>query len=47
MPAQELHVLRNLALSASAWFDAAALASPAGLATPEWRPFTARDVRRF
>lgn len=46
MPAQQFHVLRNPA-SASPWYDAAALASPAGLRTPEWRPFFARDVRRF
>jgi hypothetical protein len=46
MPAQQFHVLRDPG-SGSAWFDAAALRSPAGLATPEWRPFFARDVRRF
>jgi hypothetical protein len=48
MPAQQFHVLRNLgAPSASPWYDAASLSSPAGLATPEWRPFFARDLRRF
>ncbi len=47
MPAQEFHVLRNPSLRDSPWYDAAALATPAGLATPEWRPFFARDVRRF
>jgi hypothetical protein len=46
MPAQQFHVLRAPA-SGSPWFDAAALSSPAGLATPEWRPFFARDARRF
>lgn len=46
MPAQELQVLRNPA-SPSPWYDAAALQSVAGLQTPEWRPFFARDVRRF
>jgi len=46
MPAQEFHVLKNLAdPSSSPWFDAATLAT--GLQTPEWRPFTARDLRRF
>jgi len=46
MPAQQFHVLRNPA-TGGAWFDAAALASPAGLVTPEWRPFFVKDVRRF
>jgi hypothetical protein len=47
MPAQEFHVLNNLADAAlSPWFDAAAL-DGAGLKTPEWRPFSRRDVRRF
>jgi hypothetical protein len=46
MPAQQFHVLRNPA-SASPWYDAAALGSPAGLSTPEWRPFFARDLGRF
>jgi hypothetical protein len=46
MPAQQFHVLRDPA-SGSPWFDAAALTAPAGLATPEWRPFHARDLRRF
>lgn len=46
MPAQELHLLRNLgAPSLSPWYDAADLAR--GLQTPEWRPFFARDLRRF
>ncbi|MCU1281491.1 MAG: hypothetical protein JWM53_5037 [bacterium] len=44
MPAQEFHVLRNPE-SPSPWYDAAALAT--GLKTPEWRPFTAHDLRRF
>jgi hypothetical protein len=44
MPAQEFHVLRNPA-SPSPWYDAATLAT--GLQTPEWRPFVARDLRRF
>ncbi|HEX6839370.1 MAG TPA: DUF4846 domain-containing protein, partial [Polyangia bacterium] len=48
MPAQEFHVLRNLSSpSTSPWYDAAALATAAGLSTPEWRPFFARDVHRF
>ena len=46
MPAQEFHVLRNPS-SPAPWYDAAALESAAGLATPEWRPFGAHDVRRF
>jgi hypothetical protein len=46
MPAQQFHVLKNLADPAlSPWFDAATLS--AGLQTPEWRPFTAKDLRRF
>ena len=46
MPAQQLHVLRNLGSpSLSPWYDAADLAT--GLQTPEWRPFFTRDVRRF
>ncbi|HWE29191.1 MAG TPA: DUF4846 domain-containing protein, partial [Polyangia bacterium] len=48
MPAQQLHVLVNEASPAtSPWYDAALLTSPTGLRTPEWRPFFARDVRRF
>lgn len=48
MPAQWLHVLKNFAApSLGAWYDAAALAAPEGLRTPEWRPFFARDQRRF
>jgi hypothetical protein len=46
MPAQQFHVLANPG-SPSPWYDAAALSTPAGLKTPEWRPFFARDVRRF
>jgi hypothetical protein len=45
MPAQEFHVLVNPATPGSPWYDAAALAT--GLKTPEWRPFVARDLRRF
>lgn len=46
MPAQAFHVLKNLADPAlSPWFDEAALDT--GLETPEWRPFTRADVRRF
>ena len=45
MPAQQFHVLVNSA--GGAWYDAAALDGPAGLATPEWRPFFRRDARRF
>jgi hypothetical protein len=48
LPAQEFHLLKNLAdPGLSPWFDAAALAGPEGLQTPEWRPFHAGDVRRF
>jgi hypothetical protein len=47
MPAQEFHVLRNPATPSSPWYDAAALSTAAGLQTPEWRPFAARDLRRF
>jgi hypothetical protein len=46
MPAQQFHVLVDPA-SGSPWFDAAALEAPSGLRTPEWRPFFARDRRRF
>jgi len=47
MPAQQIHVLKNLEdPKLSPWFDAAALTG-AGLKTPEWRPFTAKDLRRF
>jgi hypothetical protein len=45
MPAQEFHVLVNPATPGSPWYDAAALST--GLKTPEWRPFVARDLRRF
>jgi hypothetical protein len=46
MPAQQFHVVKNFAdPSLSPWFDARAL--DAGLRTPEWRPFTRRDLRRF
>lgn len=48
LPAQEFHLLKNLAdPGLSPWFDAAALAQPEGLETPEWRPFHAGDVRHF
>lgn len=48
MPAQQFHVLKNLAdPSLSPWFDAATLDSAAGLKTPEWRPFQQKDIRRF
>jgi hypothetical protein len=48
MPAQDFHVVRNFSdPSSSPWYDADALAAPAGLATPEWRPFHLADVRRF
>ncbi|HEX2572183.1 MAG TPA: DUF4846 domain-containing protein [Polyangia bacterium] len=48
LPAQEFHLLKNLAdPGLSPWFDAAALARPEGLQTPEWRPFHAGDVRHF
>lgn len=46
MPAQQFHVLVDPA-SGSPWFDGAALGTPKGLETPEWRPFHARDLRRF
>jgi hypothetical protein len=46
MPAQEFHVLRNREAS-SPWYDAASLSAASGLATPEWRPFFTRDLRRF
>jgi hypothetical protein len=45
MPAQEFHVLVNPESPGSAWYDAASLAT--GLKTPEWRPFFAKDLRRF
>lgn len=48
MPAQQLHVLKNLgAPDLSPWFDEAALDGSPGLLTPEWLPFTRKDVRRF
>ena len=47
MPAQDFHILRNLGEPAlSPWFDEAALDGE-GLRTPEWRPFSRADVRRF
>jgi hypothetical protein len=47
MPAQQIHVLKNLGDSRlSPWYDAAAL-NGQGIATPEWRPFKLRDWRRF
>jgi hypothetical protein len=47
MPAQEFHVVKNPGDPAlSPWYDAADLDGK-GLATPEWRPFHAADVRRF
>jgi hypothetical protein len=46
MPAQQFHILKNLAApSLSPWYDASTLST--GLQTPEWRPFTTRDLRRF
>ena len=45
MPAQDFHVLHDAATKAP-WFDAATLDGP-GLATPEWRPFVRKDLRRF
>ena len=49
MPAQEFHVLRNLAdAQQGPWYDEAALDSTVGLMTPEWpRGFKRADVRRF
>lgn len=48
MPAQQLHVLKNLSAAAlSPWFDESRLDSAPGLLTPEWLPFTRKDVRRF
>ena len=47
MPAQDFHVLKNLhAPALSPWFDEATL-DGGGLQTPEWRPFSRQDVRRF
>jgi hypothetical protein len=47
MPAQQMHVVKNLGdARLSPWYDAAAL-NGAGVATPEWRPFKSRDWRRF
>ncbi|MBZ5711313.1 DUF4846 domain-containing protein [Nannocystis pusilla] len=46
MPAQQFHVLKNPGDPAlSPWYRADALA--AGAMTPEWGPFTDRDLRRF
>jgi hypothetical protein len=46
MPAQELHVLPNLGNPAlSPWYDASTLST--GLATPEWCPFSSKDIRHF
>lgn len=46
MPAQQFHVLKNPADPArSPWYRADALA--AGMMTPEWGPFTDKDLRRF
>ncbi len=47
MPAQQIHVLKNLGdPHLSPWYDAAAL-NGAGVATPEWRPFKSPAWRRF
>lgn len=47
MPAQQIHVLKNLGdPRISPWYDAAALTGD-GVATPEWRPFKSSDWRRF
>jgi hypothetical protein len=47
MPAQEFHVLRNLAdPRLSPWFDTRAL-DGGGIATPEWPPFQRANGRRF
>jgi len=47
MPAQQIHVLKNLGdPRLSPWYDAAAL-NGAGVATPEWRQFKSKDWRRF
>lgn len=46
MPAQQFHVLKNPTDRAlSPWYRADALAG--GVMTPEWGPFTERDLRRF
>jgi len=45
MPAQDFHVLTDLTTK-SPWFDATTL-DGAGLATPEWRPFYRKDLKRF
>lgn len=46
MPAQQFHVLKNPTdPSLSPWYRADAL--PGGAMTPEWGPFTDRDLRRF
>lgn len=46
MPAQQFHVLKNPADPAlSPWYRADTLAG--GLMTPEWGPFTDKDLRRF
>jgi hypothetical protein len=49
MPAQSIHVLLldPTHPEKGAWYDEAALDSPTGLQTPEWRPFKRGDVRRF
>ncbi len=47
MPAQDFHVLVNPSAAAiSPWYRAADIAGR-GIATPEWKPFRARDLRRF
>ncbi|WAS97227.1 DUF4846 domain-containing protein [Nannocystis punicea] len=46
MPAQQFHVLKNPSDGAlSPWYRADSL--KAGAMTPEWGPFTDRDLRRF
>lgn len=48
MPAQDFHVLKNPTDSRlSPWYRAEDLQSTRGLRTPEWRPFRAKDLRRF
>jgi hypothetical protein len=46
MPAQQFHILKNPTdRDLSPWYRTDTLAS--GLMTPEWGPFTDRDLRRF
>ena len=48
MPAQEFHLLKNPQdAKLSPWYRVEGLASKDGMQTPEWGPFTVKDLYRF